>query len=969
MTLPTDDRRPRPPRVAVPRRRSAIAITLVVVLLVLIAIVGFANVWTDWAWYSSLGFSGVWTTAWVTKTVLFLVFGGVAGLSVWLTLWLAKRARPRGTNRPRSVLDAYREQIQPLERWVMLALPLFVGLIAGGLVASQWQVILAWYYRVPFGITDPQFGQDLSFYVFSLPALTIFVEFVLWIAIICAILSAFVHLLYGAITTGGRAFVASGPARTQLALLGALVMVAIALDIWLGRFALLSKAGDTFDGATYADVNASIPARGILAGISIVVALMFLSVIFRPDWRVPFIGASLMVVSALVVGVLYPAMVQKFQVAPNAQELEAKYIQRNIDATRFAFGIDDVVVTPYAAETEALAGALRADAQTTASIRVLDPNIVSPAFQQLQQNKQYYDFRDTLSVDRYRIDGELRDAVIAVRELNLEGLSEENRTWVNDHTVFTHGFGVVAAYGNETTTDGQPTFFEHGIPPTGVLGTYEPRIYFGQDLPEYSIVGAPEGSQPWELDYPDDASPNGQVNTTYSGHGGPAIGSVFSKFMFWVRFGDEEILFSDRVTPESQIMYIRDPAERVKKVAPYLMIDQNTYPAVVDGRVVWIVDAFTVSSKYPYADRLEVGLSDGGSYYLTYIRNSVKATVDAYDGTVTLYEWDPTDPVLQTWERVYPGTLTPLSEVSSDLMAHFRYPELLFRIQRLELATYHVTDAASFYSGQDFWQNPKDPTASTTTDTTTALQPPYYLTLQMPGQGEPTFSLTSTFIPGGNTNRNVLTGFLAVNSETGSTAGHPDSDYGTLRLLELPRDSTVPGPGQVQNNFNSNPDAQNVLNLLRQGETTVLSGNLLTLPVGGGLLYVQPVYVMSSKGTQFPLLRKVFVAFGDSVGFADTLDEALDQVFGTVSNDTPVTPEPTDTGIPTVVSEARAALEAALQDAKAAIQDGRAALAEGDFAAYGEAQDRLEAALNAAIDAEAQLVEADATASTAPSGG
>jgi uncharacterized protein len=591
---------------------------------------------------------------------------------------------------------------------------------------------------------------------------------------------------------------------------------------------------------------------------------------------------------------------------------------------------------------------------------------VSPAFQQLQQIKQYYNFRTTLSVDRYLIDGELRDTVIAVRELNLDGLSAENRTWVNDHTVFTHGFGVVAAYGNETTTDGQPNFFEYGIPPTGVLDTYEPRIYFGQDLPSYSIVGAPAGSEPRELDYPDDASANQQVNTTYAGQGGPRIGSTFAKFMFWLRFGDEEILFSKNVTAESQILYIRDPAERVKRVAPYLEIDPNTYPAIVDGRVVWIVDAFTTSSNYPYADRLEMTKSDGSTYVLTYVRNSVKATVDAYDGTVTLYAWEPNDPILQTWERVYPGTITPLDQISSELMAHLRYPELLFRIQRLELATYHVTDAASFYSGQDFWQNPKDPTAvASGSGSSVALQPPYYLTLEMPDQDEPTFSLTSTFIPGGNTNRNVLTAFLAANSETGNVAGHPNEDYGTLRLLELPRDSTVPGPGQVQNNFNSNPDAQPVLNLLRQGETSVVSGNLLTVPVGGGLLYVQPVYVQSSKGTQFPLLRKVFVAFGDSVGFADTLDDALDQVFGAQTTE-PIPPvdQPTNPGDTPVVSEARAALEAALQDAKAAIDDGQAALALGDFAAYGEAQDRLESALNAAIDAEARLVEAEAATTT-----
>ncbi|HEX7590025.1 MAG TPA: UPF0182 family protein, partial [Demequinaceae bacterium] len=394
-----------------------------------------------------------------------------------------------------------------------------------------------------------------------------------------------------------------------------------------------------------------------------------------------------------------------------------------------------------------------------------------------------------------------------------------------------------------------------------------------------------------------------------------------------------------------------------------------------DGRVKWIVDGFTTTDMYPYADHLAIPTGTGGpDYQMNYIRNSVKATVDAFDGTVTLYAWDPTDPVLQTWSRIYPGSLHPISEISSQLMSHLRYPEDLFKIQRFELATYHVSDAASFYSGQDFWTNPVDPTVITT-----ALQPPYYLTLQMPGQEAPTFSLTTTFIPGGNSNRNVLTGFLAVDSETGSVAGAPSADYGKLRLLELPRDTTVLGPGQMQNAFNSNTSAQNVLNLLRQGETDVKSGNLLTLPVGGGLLYVQPVYVQSSKGTQFPLLRKVFVAFGDSVGFADTLDEALDQLFGRqVTPPNPGTTDPGTTSPGTTspggttttgpTAEALAALHQALADAQAAIIDGQAALATGDFAAYGEAQARLQAALQAAVDAEA-IVNGDGAGTSATSGG
>ncbi len=966
--MTSDDRPNRPDRpvrpirpVRVPRKRSPWIPTFVTLAIVVVGAVILAQIWTEIVWYRQVGFSEVWRTEWSSKAILFGIGAVLAFAAVWANLIVARRARPKSDGAASKLFASYRDQIRPIERGATIVIPLIVAVISGLAIASNWRAVLAWRYQVPFGVKDPQFGHDVSFYVFTMPALEMLLNFTLAILLVCLALSAFVHLLFGAITTGGRTFAATGLARVQIAVLGAAVMLVIGLKIWVSRFSLLSHAGETFDGANYADVNAVLPARSILAGISVLVAILFLVVIFRSDWRVPIVGVALMLVSWIVVGGVYPAIVQRFQVDPNAQEFEAPFIQRNIDATQYAYGLDGIEVTQYDATTDAKQAALRADAQTTASIRLLDPHIVSPAFQQLQQNKQYYDFPEELSVDRYTIDGQKADAVVAVRELNLNGLSQENRTWINDHTVFTHGFGVVAAYGNRTNGDGQPTFFEGGIPPTGALGTYEPRIYFGPNLPNYSIVGAPAGTAPWELDYPDDTSPIGQINTTYQGDGGPSIGNTFNKLMFWMRFGDEQILFSDRVTGDSQILYDRDPQDRVKKVAPYLRVDSNVYPAVVDGRVVWIVDGFTTTDKYPYADHLGIPTNTGPDFQMNYIRNSVKATVDAYDGSVTLYAWDPEDPILQTWQRVYPNSLHPMSEISSQLMSHLRYPEDLFRIQRFELATYHVSDAASFYSGQDFWTNPADPTVGTA-----ALQPPYYLTLQMPGQTEPTFSLTATFIPGGNSNRNVLTGFLAVDSEPGSVAGQPSADYGKLRLLELPRDTTVLGPGQMQNAFNSNTEAQNVLNLLRQGSTDVKSGNLLTLPIGGGLLYVQPVYVQSSKGTQFPLLRKVFVAFGDSVGFADTLDEALDQVFGRQAP--PTEPGTTDPGTvnpnePAQVSEARAALRQALLDAQAAIVDGQEALANADFAAYGEAQKRLEQALQAAVDAETKI-DADGTTGT-----
>ncbi|GIG55362.1 UPF0182 family membrane protein [Demequina activiva] len=992
----TFDDRPTPPRrpVEVPRRRrSPLALAGIAVAIIFVIVMASAQVWTEISWYRQVGYTEVFSTQWLARLGMFFGFGLVAAGAVWLTLWIARRVRPAVTGK-RTALDQYREQIRPLERLVMVALPAFVGLVAGLAMASRWTDFLAWWNREPFGVEDPQFGLDASYYVFTLPVLQAIVGFVLTIAILCTLLAAFVHLLYGGIG-GGRSFVASRGARIQLAISGLIVMLAIAANYWLGRFSLLNSQGERFFGASYTDVNAIIPGRAILVGIAVLVGLMFLAVIWRGDWRIPAVGVSLMVLSALVIGGIYPSIVQRFQVEPNAQTLEAEYIQRNIDATLYAFGLDGIETIPYDAATEAEANALRADAETTTQIRLLDPNVVSPAFQQLQQNKQYYNFGDTLQVDRYEIDGELSDTVIAVRELDLAGLSDDNRNWVNDHTVFTHGYGVVAAYGNATTSDGQPAFWEGNIPSTGQLGEYEPRIYFGQTLPDYSIVGAPAGTEPWELDYPDDDSPTGQVNTTYDGDGGPSIGSFLEKLMYAIKFGEEQIFFSDRVTEESQILYYRDPIERVQRVAPYLEIDETAYPAVVDGEVVWVVDGYTTSGSFPYSAAVQgTGLFAGSEtsqfpVTLNYIRNSVKATVNAYDGSVTLYAWDEEDPILQTWQKIFPSTVEPISEISGDLMSHLRYPQDMFHIQRHQLQSYHVTDASAFYSGQDEWDLPQDPTVTENAANPAAtLQPPYYQTLQMPGQDDPSFSLTSSYIPGGNTDRNILTGFLAVDSETGSTAGEKAAGYGTMRLLELPRDTTIPGPGQVQNNFNSDPSAQETLNLLRQGETDVVSGNLLTLPVGGGLLYVQPVYVQSSGGTQVPLLRKVFVSFGDEVGFADTLQGALDQVFGagaapdlpgepddvvepdvevdpevpdtTEDPDPTATPEPT----PTQTSDdepagdlagAQADLRSALTRAQQAIEEGQAALAEGDFAAYGDSQADLGAALEDAVAAERRI--------------
>lgn len=962
-----------PPRTPSPqkasRSRGALAPTIVVLLVLAGTMMALAQVWTDVLWFSQLGYTRVFWTEWIARGALFAIGFLLMGSLVGLSTALAYRARRAYVpiSGPDRNLEAYRQQLAPIRRLVFWAIVAVSGLFMGTTLAAQWQTVLLWLHAEPFGTTDPQFGLDVAFFVFTLPFVRLVLSALMWTTSFAIVTALAVHYLYGAIAFSPRISVAR-PARVQVAVLGAVLSVFGAVSLWFDRYSLLVDEGDRFAGAGYADVSATMPAKAILAGIAVVVAVLFLIAAVRGAWRLPVVGVALMVVSSLVVGGAYPAVVQRFQVDPNAVELESPFIQRNIDATLAAYGLTGVVQERYSARTDTEAGQLREDSESTAQIRLLDPTIVDQTFRQYQQNRQYYDFPDTLSVDRYTFGEESHDTVIAVRELNQDGLGAEQRTWVNDHTVYTHGYGVAAAYGNRTATDGQPQFFERGVPSSGELGEYEQRIYFGENSPTYSIVGAPEGVEPWEFDYPDDNATNQYVSYTFQGDGGPGIGSFFNKVLFAVKFQSFNILFSDRVTSESQILYNRDPRERVAEVAPFLTLDGRTYPAVVDTDgdpgtpkdVVWVVDAYTTSNDYPYSARESLETATLTSVtqaqmitpvsQVNYIRNSVKATVNAYDGSVTLYEWDGKDPVLQAWKGVFPGIITPTAEISGDLMSHLRYPEDLFKVQRELLTRYHVDDAASFYSGNDFWMNPSDPTAGEQVP-----QPPYYMTLKMPGAEKATFSLTSSFIPGGQSSRQILTGFLSVDADPGSQPGVIAENYGKMQLLELPRDLTVPGPGQVQNLFNANPTVSQQLNLLEQNASQVLRGNLLTLPVGGGLLYVQPVYTQSSRGTQVPLLHRVLVSFGDEIGFAPTLSEALDQVFEGDSG-----AQTADGGAvePTGEPEVRTAeerLRAALEEAAQAMQEADQALAEGNWAAYGLAQDRINRALQEAIAAEAAV--------------
>jgi uncharacterized membrane protein (UPF0182 family) len=937
--------------------------TIALVILVGIGAILFsvADLYTNVLWFDQLGFLSVLTSQIFAQSALFAAGAVSFALITGVSLWLAYRFRPVYIRFPdeNSPFEQYRQLLEQLRRVVMIGVPLGLGVLAGLAVAPSWGIVLSYLNRTPFGETDPQFGLDISFYIFDLPFLVGLVGFLSGAFLISLLLTAGVHIIYGSIKFNGRETFVSKAARIQIGLLAFLYLLVQGASLWLDQYLTMTSSSGLFTGATYSDVYAAIPGLQILALISVVVALLFLVAAFVGKWRLPVIATGLMVVSSLILGGLFPWAIQTFQVVPNERTLEAPYIDRNLSATRAAYGIDDVLNVEYNATTDATPGALREDAETTASIRIIDPALVSSSFRQLEQFRQYYNFPNLLDVGRYNVDGVVQDTVLAVRELNQAGLGD-SQSWYNNTIVYTHGYGVVAAYGNQRTVDGQPVFMQSGIPTTGKLGTYEPRVYFGENSPAYSIVGAPEGAEPLELDFPAGEGENDQTYNTFTGDGGPMISGIIPRLAYALKFQSEQILLSDAINSESQILYDRDPRQRVAAVAPFLELDSDVYPAVVDGELLWIVDGYTTSNNYPYSRSEELAqiVSDSNSPgvflrgQVNYIRNSVKATVNAYDGKVTLYEWDEKDPILKTWMKVFPDTIQPLSSMSGELLSHVRYPADLFKVQRALLGSYHVDEAGAFYSQQDAWMTPNDPVGGQGIGT---LQPPYYLTMQVPGTESPEFSIYSTFIPRstGESSRNVLTGYLVANANAGSEDGKKSEEYGRLTLLTLPKSTIVPGPGQVQNNFNADSEVSKLLNILRQGSTRVLNGNLLTLPVGGGLLYVQPVYIQSTGETSFPLLQKILVAFGDQIAFEDTLDQALTSLFGSSGmNPTPIptdpNAEPTDPGTAVPVSPN---LELALQQALEAIQEKEAAMASGDWTAFGKAEEKLKRAIQAALDA------------------
>jgi uncharacterized protein len=975
-------------------RRSKVLIAVaVVVLLILLVGPRFISIYTDWLWFEDIGYQSVYSKIIWTRIAVFAISALIAGLIVFSALWLAYRSRPVfvPTSGPGDPIARYRTVVMSRIRWFAIVPSVLVGLLAGLVAQGSWATIQVFLHGESFGIDDPQFGLDVGFYAFDLPFYRFVLNFLFVIVVIGFIVNLVTHYIFGGIRLAGRGGSLTNAARVQLAVIAGTFLLLKAIAYWLDRYTLLSstRKQEIFTGASYTDINAVLPSKLILMAIAIICAVAFFAGVVLKDLRIPALATAMMLLSALVIGVGWPAAMEQFSVKPNAAEKEAEFISRNIAATEQAYGIgsDKIRYQENWTGEPVDQAQVDQDEPTLSNIRILDPNIVSPAFAQLNRQQNFFGFPTQLALDRYTVDGEMRDFVVAARELDPSRFEANQQNWLNKHTVYTHGNGFIAAPANTvneavsnendvTSGGGEPVFNVSDLSnyqtdeykANAPIQVTQPRIYFGELIakvnPDYAIVGSDNGESR-EFD---------TVNSTYTyqGDAGVPLSNWFNRMAYSIKYTERNLLLSGAINKDSKIIYNRDPRDRVKKAAPWLTVDSKTYPAVMaDGSIKWIVDGYTTLDAYPYAQNmsLEDATSDAQELnqgqtgrsqvakQVSYVRNSVKATVDAYSGEVKLYQFDEQDPVLKTWMKVFPDSVEPRSEFdkNTSLSEHVRYPEDLFKIQRSLLTKYHVDNPQTFFQGDQFWSVPADPTDSAAV-TQGLDQPPYYFVASDPQTKEASFQLTSVF---NVLKQEFLSAYVTVSS-------NPEN-YGQITVKTLPANTQREGPKQV---FSAMETDGRVAESRKNLENTanVTFGNLLTLPVGdNGILNVVPMYAQakSTAGT-FPRLFRVIVRYNNKIGYAPTVAGALRGVGIDPSSVTEISegdtaepaPQPEgqatppveqgqaptpDTGGAVPASPERDAIVNRMNTALDAMQQ---AMSAGDFTAYGKAQTDLQAAVS-----------------------
>lgn len=917
---------------------------IAIVVLVLLMLAGSARFYTDVLWFQEVGFSGVLWKSLRTQLVVGLVVGAITAAIVWVNLALAARVAPAYRSARYEVVGApdpverYRDLLGPYLLWLRIAVAVAIGALGGFAASTSWQTFLLWANRTSFPGTDPQFHKNIGFFVFELPFYNAVLGW-LWFALIAALIVTVVaHYFHGSIHPEARlAGVAPGALAHISVLLGTMALVK-AVQYWLGRYRLDFSPRGVVTGASYTDVHAQLPALTLLAIISIISAVLFLVNIRVRRLSLPLAAVGIWILTSVLAGGVWPLIVQNFSVKPQEAQREAPYIARNLEATRTAFGLSDVTSEPFAATTALTSKDIRANQTQLDNVRVWDPDVLRQALSQLQAIRTYYAFED-VDVDRYSVDGRMRQVLLSAREIVPEDLEGKSKTWANLHLQYTHGYGVTASLANEANAQGQPDFLVSDVPGTVQAGAdslapSESRIYYGESFEpsDYAIAD----SKQEEIDYPTE---QGVQRSRYGGEGGIPISNIFKKLAFAIREGDPNLVLSSLITGNSRMMIYRNVRDRIRRAAPFLSLDNDPYVAVVDGRIQWIVDAYTTTPWYPYSQRYDMGSLDLGTETgalrgrVNYVRNSVKVVVDAYDGSMKFYVVDPTDPLIQTWEKAFPSLFTA-GEPSADLRAHFRYPEDLFSVQSEVYRLYHMTDPADFYAKEDAWAIPENPLASSrfaVENDVPANIAPAYLLIQLPGDTTDQFVLTRPFTP---RSRDNMISFFTANSG-------PGDSYGQLKVLQFPRQRVILGPIQVNNLINQDPSISQELTLLSQAGagSRVIFGSLVTLPIESSIVYVQPLFV-SAESQGIPELKRVIVVFGDQAVMGDTFEDALGQIFGVTGGGTEQ-PGGGGKGGKGRPSGGQPELQTLIHQAADLYDRAQAALQKGDFETYGRLIKRL----------------------------
>jgi len=870
--------------------------------------------YTDWLWYREVGFTQVFTTVLSLRGWLFLGVGGVVFLFMYGNLWVAAR-----TAAP-DVLWELDDQLglpgravlEPLIRRLLLPVMAVIAVLSGLRAGASWEMVVGYVNATPFGAADPLFGRDLSFFVFELPLWRFLYGGAMTLVIGTLLLSVATYVLLRSLVLTGQGPRLAAGARTHLLGLGAVLLLLRALGFWLDRYELVYSARGVVFGASYTDVHATLPALSVLTALAFLCAAACVLQITRPGWG--FLVAGLVVLGVVWAGGLgvWPSLLQRFQVTPNELVAERPYIEHNIRMTRQAYGLESIKEQDFPAEDRLTSAAIERNSLTIKNIRLWDHRPLLTTFAQLQEIRTYYKFAG-VDVDRYTVNGEYRQIMLSTREMSYQHLP--SRVWINEHLTFTHGFGLVAGPVNRITPEGLPELWVKDIPPNvsgGFPKITRPEIYYGHLSNDYVIVR----TKSQELDYP---SGDQNVYSRYTGRGGVAVSGFLRKLAFAIRFGELKILLSDDLTAESRVMMYRRVAERVRQAAPFLRFDQDPYLVVTEaGRLVWIVDAYTTTDRYPYSQ------PDRG---LNYIRNSVKATVDAFDGNVVFYVVDSKDPLIRTWARAFPGLLTPFEKMPADLRAHVRYPEDLFSLQARMYGTYHMQDPQVFYNKEDLWTIPR-----LTMEGRDREMEPYFTVMRLPGGKTEEFVLLSGFNPA---RRDNMIAIMAARSDA--------PNYGGLIVYTFPKQKLVYGPRQVDARVNQDPLISAAFSLWNQQGSRVLRGSLLAIPIEDSLIYVQPIYLSAEQGA-LPELRRVIVAFGNQIAMEPTLEQSLQRIFGVrIRGEEGVQPRGADGSRPE--SATASALGPLAQRAWEAWQKGQEALRRGDWAGYGQAQKQLEESL------------------------